>query len=146
MSAIDDSVFRRGAAAVLLLGLAGCGSTADRCILPAGTYVGHLTQSGPAVPCPNLHDRMVTIEENGTIAGAASASDGGASRTEADVDSATCGSTLTTDTGQGTGGVRTIVSTTITPQSGSISGTETIDTTDPSVPPHCSYEVTLTKS
>jgi hypothetical protein len=147
MSATGSSAFLRGGRSLLLLVIVDCGArAADVCSIPAGTYVTHFTQSGPAVPCPNIPDQMVTIKGDGTIAGGSDAADGGWPRDEVDVNSSTCTSTLITDTGAAASGIRTIVFTTITLHGGSVSGKQTIDTTNPMVYPNCSYDITLTKN
>jgi hypothetical protein len=147
MSAFGSSVFRRGEWSLLLLVLADCGGrSAAVCVVPAGTYVTHFTHSGSAVPCPNIPDQMLTIDGDGTIAGSSDAADGGSPRDQVDVDSSTCTSSRTMDTVDGPSGIRTISSTTIMLHGGSVSGKETIDTTNPTAFPHCSYDITLTES
>jgi hypothetical protein len=147
MSAIGSSVFLRGGCALLLLIVVHCGArTANVCLIPAGTYVTHFSQKGPAVRCPNVPDHIVIIDGDGAIAGGSDPADGGWPHNEVGVDSSTCTSTLITDTGAGPSGIRTIVFTAITLHAGSVSGMETIDTTNPMAYPKCPYDITLTKS
>jgi hypothetical protein len=129
---------------LLLLIPAACGArTANVCLIPAGTYVQHFTVVGAESPCPSISDQMVTIENDGAIAGGSGAADGGWPHCEINVGSSTCESSLICDTEAS--GISTIVSTTLTLQAGSVSGKESIITTDPMLFPHCDYDITITK-
>lgn len=127
---------------LLLLTPVACGArTANVCLIPSGTYVQHFTVVG-ADPCPSIPDQMVTIENDGAIAGGSGA-DGGWPHCEINVGSSTCESSLICDTKAS--GISTIVSTTLTLQAGSVSGKESIVATDPMLFSHCDYDITITK-
>lgn len=108
------------------------------CSLGAATYTASFVVSDPQQLCPDLPDRLVMFDDAGLPRGL---SDGGDPICVTNAHGWPCTFTSACSVRSPFEGVTTTL---LTFDGGAGAGTETIDTTDPNVPTHCIYDVTLT--
>jgi hypothetical protein len=155
LSAELERLVSASAALILLVGCGGRTSSENgsgTCSNSPGTYTQHFTAEASQPACPSIPDQTVTLTGNETLSAVSGAGNTDGANCTTNVDSSTCTVTSMCDvrtpfqTPGGESTTTTITALKFTLNGSSGTGSETIDTTDTSVAPRCTYEFTLTEN